>query len=121
MEHFDRIAAQDQNRPLIDALQRHFKWARRGAIGPSLPLRATSITSLVQSFYKDCRTFPEAGLIPGSMHAMMDIDQDKADQAVLALLYLGRQLPQQRKNTPLPKHRRTSDCPRHTPQRSLAS
>jgi hypothetical protein len=26
MEYFDRIAAQDQNRSRIDALQRHFKW-----------------------------------------------------------------------------------------------
>lgn len=35
--------------------------------------------------------FRKADLIPGSMCALpMDIDQDKVDQAVLALLLLGR-------------------------------
>src|SRR5208283_3632727 len=48
-------------------------------------------TGPVRSISKDCPTFPKAALIPGSTYAMpKEIDQDNVDQAVLALLSLGR-------------------------------
>jgi len=41
----------------------------------------------------DYLAFPKANLIPASMYAMpRDVDRDKVDQAVLALMSLGRQV-----------------------------
>jgi len=56
-QYLDRIAAKDPSRSRIEALERHFKWGTSRRYWPEFVL-------------KDCRTFPKAALILGSMYAM---------------------------------------------------